>query len=354
MSIIDIKKENFTVTVEEPQLYVDNQARGRSGHMTHAMAEFAPGCFIDFNSNCSSNRWNGHSPYGWVEYRISKDCGNTYSDIKTLPYSVECFLDGMHMISVEKAVACDDGSIVAFCLRNDGLNMTCCEPWDTPMVVRSCDEGETWSEPVEFSPYKGRTYDALYIDGCIYVLHHCNERFEGKTGDHVYRIYKSMDNGLTFQEHCIVPINPIGRNYGTMVYDAEGVLHVYTHNDGANFDHDHAISRDLGKTWDVRTTHLEQGCRNPQVAVLDGVYLLHGRSEDYEGLVLYVSENGQDWDEGTILVHYKGAAAFYSNNLNLKDEEGNFLLVQFSQKYRYPATPNCRVNVMHTNIRIKK
>lgn len=161
----EIIKPNFKVEIEEPELYVDNKSRRRSGHMSHAMAEFAPGRFIDFNSNCSAERWGGHSPYGWVEYRISEDNGKTYSPIKTLQYSVECFLDGIHTISVEKAVACDDGAIVAFCLRNDATDQYCCEPWSTPMVVRSYDRGETWTEAEEYSPYEGRTYDALYKDG---------------------------------------------------------------------------------------------------------------------------------------------------------------------------------------------
>ena len=75
-----IKNGDYTVELETPEIFVNNEARGRSGHMTHAMAEFAPGCFIDFNSNCSNVRHDGHMPYGWVEYRISKDCGKSYSD----------------------------------------------------------------------------------------------------------------------------------------------------------------------------------------------------------------------------------------------------------------------------------
>ncbi len=358
MSYMEIIGKNFTVEIEEPQLYVDNKSRGRSGHMTHAMAEFAPGCFIDFNSNCSALRWNGHSPYGWVEYRISKDAGKTYSDIKTLPYSVDCFLDGLHMISVEKAVACDDGTIVAFCLRNSGTDPTCCEPWDTPRYVISTDGGETWSAPAEFTPYKGRVYDAVYRDGIIYVLHLCNEHFTGKDNSHVYRIYCSDDNGRSFYEHCIVPILPVNKNYGAMLFDENGVLHVYAHNDEATDTLDHAISLDCGKIWTrCEPCKVKQGIRNPQIALIDGVYILHGRSEDYEGLVLYTSEDACNWDEGTILVHNKGAAAFYSNNLNLKDEKGNFLLVQYSDRYvseQFRTLYNCRVNVMHMNLRIRR
>lgn len=358
MSYIDIKCKNFIVKVEEPELYVDNKNRGRSGHMSHAMAKFDNKCFIDFNSNCSPVRWNGHSPYGWVEYRISKDAGRSYSDAKVLPYSRDCFLDGIYCISVEKAVICDDGTIVAFCLRNDATDPTCCEPWDTPIVVRSFDGGETWTDAAGFTEYKGRIYDALYINGTIYVMHLCNERFEGKTKDHIYRLYESTDNGETFSELSVIPIEPIGRNYGSMLYDDKGILHAYAHNEKANFDFDHAISKDAGKTWEICSPcHLEKGCRNPQVGLVDGVYILHGRSEDYEGLVIYISIDGQNWDEGTFLVHNKGAAAFYSNNLNLADEQGNFLLVQYSDRYfsdRFNTPANCRVNVMHLKVRIKK
>ena len=114
-----LKRDGYTVELEQPTMFVDNQARNRSGHMTHAMTEFKPGCFIDFNSNCSALRIDGHVPCGWVEYRISEDAGKTYSDFYTLKYSFDSFLDAIHTISVEKAVTTDDGKIVAFCLRND-------------------------------------------------------------------------------------------------------------------------------------------------------------------------------------------------------------------------------------------
>ena len=90
----EIKRKNYTVLLSDPILYVDNKSRGRSGHMTHALAEFAPGTFIDFNSNCSALRWNGHSPYGWVEYRISRDGGKTYGEVKGRPnYIIKDFYE---------------------------------------------------------------------------------------------------------------------------------------------------------------------------------------------------------------------------------------------------------------------
>jgi hypothetical protein len=350
MSFIEIKRENYSVHIDEPTIYIDNQARHRSGHMSHAMAEFKPGCFIDFNSNCSYPRWDGHSPYGWVEYRISRDSGKTYSEISPLPYAYQSFLDGIYMISVEKAVACDDGTIVAFCLRNDGLGPTCCEPWASPMVVTSNDEGESWSEPYEFSHYAGRTYDAIYRDGVIYALHFCNPNFMGKTDEHKYRLYTSRDNGKSFQELSVIPFDTLNRGYGTMIFDGDGNLHAYAYDGGDELHIDHAISRDLGKTWEILSPcYVAKGARNPQIALIDGVYILHGRTADRTGFVLYTSEDASQWDEGTIVVSGHGPG-FYSNNLNLRDEQGEFLLIQFSEIF----TGAAQVNVKHMNLRIER
>lgn len=346
----EIVHKNYTIEMEEPTVYVDNQKRGRSGHMSHAMAEFAPNCFIDFQANCSCVRWDGHSPYGWIEYRISRDCGKTYSDLQTLPYSMDSFLDGIYMISVEKAVACSNGSIIAFCLRNDGTNLTCCEPWHTPMYVVSNDEGKTWSEPVEYSPYPGRSYDALYHDGIIYVLHFCNEHFLGCAPEHQYRLYISTDNGKTFTEQSIIPFNTKQRGYGSLLFDKDNMLHAYVYNEGNEQEMDHAVSRDFGKTWDILDPcYLAKGIRNPQTALIDDVYILHGRAGNVKGFVLYSSENAVDWDEGCMVIPKEGVSAFYSNNLNLRDENGNFLLIQYSDTYE-----KLSVNVMHMKLRIKR
>ena len=70
---MEIKRNGYTVRLSDPILYVDNESRNRSGHMSHAMAEFAPGKIIDFNSNCSAAIYQGHSTFGFLEYRISED-----------------------------------------------------------------------------------------------------------------------------------------------------------------------------------------------------------------------------------------------------------------------------------------
>lgn len=349
---MEINRQNYTVKFSEPTLYVDNKSRKRSGHMTHALAEWAPGKLIDFNSNCSAVKYSGHSTFGWVEYRISEDGGETYSDIYELPYSKKALYDGINVISVEKAVACDDHRIVAFCLRNDADEL--CQPWDTPMTVTSFDGGKTWTEEKELCTYKGRVYDACYHNGVIYVLEFCNDGtgdFCGEKPEHVYRIFTSHNNGDTFEELCVVPIPTLGRGYGAILIDDKGKLHVYAYNVKEKYHIDHIISEDLGKTWqEPDVCFLNEGIRNPQIAQMDGVYILHGRNADYNGFVFYTSEDGQNWDEGTYLGRV-GGSCYYSNNIVLKDKDkGNRLLVQYSECY---GVAEC-VNIKHVWLTVEK
>ena len=347
-----IERKNYTVVTSEPTLYVDNKSRGRSGHMSHALAEFAPGKLIDFNSNCSAELFKGHSTFGFIEYRISEDAGETYSPVYELPYSKKMLLDGVNVISVEKAVACDDGRIVAICLRNNAHSV--CQPWETPMTVTSFDGGKTWSEPKELCPFKGRPYAACYHDGVIYVLEFCNDgtgHFCGEKPEHVYRIFTSKDGGESFDELCVLPMDTLGRGYGAMLFDDKGDLHVYAYNIKNEQYMDHIVSHDNGKSWDAPTAcFLKDGIRNPQVAKIDGIFVAHGRNKDVNGFVLYTSADGEHWDEGEYLGREKGAC-YYSNNIVLKDKNGNNrLLVQYSEMY---GKESC-VNIKHLWLTVEK
>ena len=45
----ELKHKNYTVEIEQPEIYVDNKKRNRSGHMPHAMAELQRedgSCFV--------------------------------------------------------------------------------------------------------------------------------------------------------------------------------------------------------------------------------------------------------------------------------------------------------------------
>ena len=52
-------------------MFADLVAKGRSGHLGHALVEYAPGCVLAFYSNCSGVRNDGHNGFGWMEYRRS-------------------------------------------------------------------------------------------------------------------------------------------------------------------------------------------------------------------------------------------------------------------------------------------
>ncbi len=350
--IKEIERKNYTIKFSEPALYVDNQSKNRSGHMTHAMAEYAPGKIICFNSNCSAEKYSGHSTFGWVEYRLSEDGGETYSDVYELPYSKKSLYDGIYVISVEKAVACDDGRIVAICLRNDAEKL--CMPWDTPMTVTSFDAGKTWTEAKELCSYKGRVYDACFYNGVIYVLEFCNDGtgdFIGAKEEHLYRIFTSHNYGESFEELCIVPIPTLGRAYGSMLFDDDGTLHVYTYNSLDEQNMDHIVSKDCGKTWEKpEVCFLKDGIRNPQVAKMNGVYIAHGRNMAMAGFVVYTSEDGYKWDEGCYIGHKTGPC-YYSNNIVLKDKnDNNRLLIQYSETF---GKGYC-VNVKHIWMYIEK
>ena len=201
-------RETYAVEISDSILYVDNESRGRSGHMTHAMVEFAPGKIIDFNSNCSAVKHAGHSTFGFVEYRISEDGGETFSEIFELPYSKKLFYDGIYNASVEKAVACDDGRIVAICLRNSAINV--CQPWDTPMVVTSDDGGITWSEvqpmplPPAFACQAGTIFlPATQISPQTVLLSRVSRPEKECRRD--MEICASFDGGKTFSAHLPLP-----------------------------------------------------------------------------------------------------------------------------------------------------
>ena len=214
------------IRLSEPTVHADNEAVGRSGHLGHAMTEFAPGKIIAFSSNSSGKRFKGHNGFGWVEYRISVDYGENFGEAQKFQYSWDTFLDGERTVSVEKAITLSDGTVAAFCLVNNTFRSACWEPWDCPSVVLSHDGCQTWEEPIQVTRYKGRIYDVLYKDGTAYVLELCNDAensFVSNLPEHLYRLFKSTDGCQSFEEVSILPFG-IGRAYGNMIFTSEGDL----------------------------------------------------------------------------------------------------------------------------------
>ena len=332
--------------LSEPILYIDNEARGRSGHMGHPMLNLGNGIIMDFNSNVSDVRCDGHSGFGWMEYRISEDYGDTFGDFNTIPYTMEVLLDGMYSAIIEAAVVCDDGTIVAVCNIFSQELEVCCPPYGIPTYIRSRDMGKTWEAAKPLSNYEGRVYSARYHDGKIYVLEFCNKDVVGAKESDVYRIFCSDDNGKSFYKLCIVPfVSTLGRFYGAMQFDSNGNLFAYAYNETCETELDYAISRDGGKTWDkAGFCYLAKRIRNPQIALLDGQFILHGReSGGINAFVLYTSEDGILWDEGHRIVDRHPATSFYSNNVIINKNGKDKLLVQYSQTYK----ESCCVNIYH-------
>lgn len=333
------------ISLSEPTIHADNEANGRSGHLGHAMTEIAPGKIIAFSENTSGKRFYGHSGYGWVEYRISDDYGESFGEAKKFPFSWTAFLDGEQIVAVEKAVTLPDGSVAAFCLICSQATPACWAPLDKPVVVLSRDGLETWEEPVTVSPYAGRIYDVLCRDGVVYVLELCNdscETFTSNKPEHLYRLFRSVDGCKTFEEVSTLPFG-MKRAYGNMIFTPDGDLIAYAYNLDDEYNMDYAISHDLGKTWsEAGTSYVANRIRNPQVGMLDGQYILHGRAGENEGgtfggFVLYTSADGIKWDEGHILVSGR-PACFYSNNLTVTLPDGREkMLVKYSENYRDPC-----------------
>lgn len=339
-----------TAKISDAEVYVDNQSRGRSGHMSHALVRLGPGRIMAFNSNCSPKRLSGHAACGWNEYRISEDDGVTWGEVKVLDYSWQAYLDMAFTVSVEKAVRCG-GRIVAFALRNTPYREICCEPWLTSVTLLSDDDGQTWREAGETTPFRGRIYDALECDGTIYLLQFCNDaeiNFTGNRPEHLYRIYRSLDQGESFQEVAIVPfLTTFGRGYGSMLFLPDGSLIVYAYNLNDEVNMDYAVLAPDG-TWTTGTSFVAKKIRNPQTAILDSLFVLHGRTGGGTGeFVFYTSRDGMVWDEG-VIVAPKKPGCYYSNNIVVEHNGKKRLLVQYSDTYE-----KCCVNVMHRFLEIE-
>jgi hypothetical protein len=336
--------------VGKDRMFVNHEANGRSGHLSHALAEYKKGHVIAFYSNCSGtrNKWApGHSGFGWLEYKRSLDGGETWDEARVFPYSWESFLNEPYTVSCEKAVSTRENEIVALCIRNENPNGW--EPYLEPVAVRSEDGGETWQAPRVICDKKGRIYDALVRDGVIYLLMLANDDFLAAKPEHRYYIYKSEDHGESFSLYGELPGDTKGHAYGAMVVREDGSLVCYEYDSTDEFNLVYHISRDMGRTWEESgRSFCAKRIRNPQVARVGGGYILHGRAgciskELPMHFVLYTSEDGIHWDEGRYIYAHEGQTAYYSNNLVMERDDGaERILIQSS----IPYSKGC-VNIAH-------
>lgn len=353
----DSMASDFTITPADiPNkgiVFVDHQLAGRTGHLGHALVEYAPDHILAFYSNCDARVNNGHNGDGWMEYKRSEDGGKTWSEPFVLDYSKKVYDRTADRATLcEKAVRTDDGTIILFNLE---CRSRMWEPYDVPSCSRSSDGGQTWVPSMPLGDLPGRVYDARVRDGCVYVLVFCNDagiQFFGKLPEHHYRLYVSTDHGRTFSLRSTLPISFNRRAYGTMTWLSGGRLIVYVYHLLDEKRLDYTISDDDGRTWSaVATTTLARQIRNPQVAAFKGGYVLHGRSgskgdDATRGhFVLYRSPDGINWDDGRYLAMREHGVAAYSNNLlvgTLKPAAQPRLLIQASYAYE-----QARTNILH-------
>ena len=331
------------------EMFVDHEKNGRSGHLSHALVEYKKGCVMAFWSNCSGTRnkwWPGHNGFGWLEYRRSTDGGRTWDEPRVFPYSWDSFLNQPFTVSCEKAVSTKENEIVALCIRNENPNGW--EPYLEPVVVRSEDGGETWSDAALLCDKKGRVYDARVWDGRIYVLMLANDDWLAKLPEHRYYIYVSDDGGKSFTLHGELPGDTANHAYGAMIRRDDGSLVCYEYDTKDEYNMVYHISDDMGKTWrESGKSYVKKRIRNPQIAKVRGGYILHGRAgcmsnELPMDFVLYTSPDGITWDDGVYICSSSSGTAYYSNNLVLDEGDRQRVLIQASVPYS-----GAKVNISH-------
>ncbi len=345
----------FRLVPDGGELFIDHSRTGRSGHLGHAMVEYADGKLLCFYPNCAGDIGGGHSGSGWMEYKRSTDSGRSFSDAYVYPFSRTLYeLDfGITSMS-EKAVALDDGTILVFNLLCDIAEEKGAawgdHPWAT--YTRSFDGGETWSAAKRVSSHCGRLYDASVRDGVVYVLFRQARRNKSAVEilDGCYYLFASSDGGESFGELSSLPFpeNEIGRTfYGTMEWCPDGALQVYAYNGDDEFSMRYFKSFDLGKTWPCTgKARFERGIRNPQLVRLKNAFFMFGRSEREKGdFVAYCSDDGIRFSDGIIVQKRENGIGAYSNTLPLGRFSGNGInrvLIQASHAYS-----ENRTNIYH-------
>ncbi|MBO5330050.1 MAG: exo-alpha-sialidase [Anaerotignum sp.] len=340
-------------SISDSEMFVNHQKNWRSGHMGHAMVDAGNGKIIDFYSNCDGERVEGHSGYGWMEYKVSTDYGKTFGPARILSYSRKVYEQGLHTALCEKAVCAPDGRLVLFFLINDATKEWVCDPWSEPTMVFSFDGGETFTDSIPTGMAAGRIYDAVCDGRSIYVIIEENEGFLGSKPEHVYNVYRSDDNGESWIPF-LLPISAIQKGYGALGLYEDGSLVAYAYDADREKEPEYCISYDRGVTWTKpMRARCEKMIRNPQLARVGKQWFLTGRNGWMgDGLVLYHSNDGISWDEGQMLDirPCEEGGGYYSNMLVIQEPGMSpRILLQYSHVY-----DKNRVNIMHRVITVNE
>lgn len=348
---------DFRITPAPPgfRTVVDLEARGASGHLGHAMIQLADSTVLAMYPECTveaPGRYgtHGHSANGYMRVLESRDAGETWDERGPLEYSHRAFAEQRdHRVFTEKLVQVPGGPLVACNLRSDVTEDTLWEPYLPATISRSEDDGRSWDGEEELSGVPGRIYDAIPLGDEILLLELQNDAvydFAGKTADHRYVLHASGDRGRTFSERSVLPFTVLERGYGTMCVLADGTLIAYVYNKTDETHCDYVTSDDGGSTWSApRRSFFAHRVRNPQMIAFGDGYFLHGRSGSYGddlskgNVVLYYSNDGVIWDEGTFIALRRFGQGGYSNSIEVAEASGERkLLIMSSHAYRDDMT----------------
>ena len=336
-------------------LYVNHRRHCRSGHGGNALTECSNGDIISFYSNVSGELHGGHGTGGWSEYRRSSDGGRTWSEPSVLDYSRRAWEgDEMHSALVFGAATAPGGTIIAYACRFEKDLWVKKLP---PVYLLSYDNGLTWSQPRELDPdatveESSLTFDATFMhDGKVFAV------FMPGAANYCpgpYAFYVSEDEGESFERRSTLPFHH--ENYyvtaGTLD-SGDIIVYSYPYREKGEInenDIDYVLSSDEGKTWsEVKKAHFAKRIRNPQLSEKIGdLYFIHGRSgshgDDPGNFVLYSSEDGINWDGGTILKKATPGGDCYSANTVVGKYDPytpNRLLIQSSVSYHGSRVNEC-------------
>ncbi len=326
-------------------LFVDHSVNNRSGHLGHAFVEYAPQKILSFYPDCSDidQKWYGHSGHGWMKYKRSLDGGLTWSESYDEPHSKALYdKDIGRSMMCEKAVCTNSGRIVLFYLQCDMVtDGHIWEPYLEPYYAFSEDGGESFSALKEIHGKPARIWDAIYKDGVIYVLLQ-DGNYSGR-GENPYMLYASEDDGESFYLKSTLPFSStFDCLYGTMIFRPDGSLLVHIYDVHDEYNTKYLISYDNGLTWTItRRSFFEKRIRNPQITYFNGVYILHGRSgslgpNEFSGhFILYLSQDGINWNEGTYMIMREAWTGAYSNNLIVHSLDGEEVRVIINTSHAY-------------------
>jgi len=281
---------------------------GRCSHGGPVCLQYQNGVIAAFYANTSD-----HNTDGWTEYALSEDGGRTWDKYNRLKYSFDCYeRNPKEPAWVEEGLVTGKGTAVLFLThfrKNERIGNG---------IMRSCDNGSTWTAYEPFGPGVVGYPCAVAVSGdTSYVL------FDSNQGRHL--LYASTDDGETWQKRSALPLDE-DKWYGALCVMGDGRLlaGAYTEKDESSFYY--CISEDAGKAWsEQKAAKLDKKIRDPELAWIGGSYYLHGRAGQQgpgaHRFVLYKSGNGEDWSEGIIVSSDDHGPDGYSHNCLIRKGE---------------------------------